>query len=104
MEFKNILLSMEGEIGILMINRPKTLNALNTEILKEIQMRIQEVKDHLTRAGEMAFVGGADISEMKGMNSIETLNFSKLGHLTMKIIQDLDQPAIAAVNGFAHSG
>jgi len=111
MEFKNLLLSFEGEIGILMINRPKALNALNIETLKEIQMAIQEVKDHpeikvliLTGAGEKAFVAGADIAEMKGMNSVEALNFSKMGHLTLGMIQDLQQPVIAAVNGFALGG
>src|SRR4030042_2960132 len=111
MEYKNILLSFEGEIGILMINRPKALNALNIETLREIQVGIQEVKDHpdmkvliLTGSGEKAFVAGADIGEMKGMNSIEALNFSKLGHLTLKMIQDLERPVIAAVNGFALGG
>jgi enoyl-CoA hydratase len=111
MEFENISLSFEGEIGILMINRPKALNALNIETLKEIQAGIQELKNHpelkvliLTGAGEKAFVAGADILEMKGMNSIEALAFSKLGHLTLKMIQDLEQPVIAAVNGFALGG
>lgn len=111
MEYKNILLSFEGEIGILTINRPKALNALNIETLKDIQMGIQEVKDHqetkvliLTGAGEKAFVAGADIMEMKDMTSIEALNFSKLGHFTLKMIQDLDRPVIAAVNGFALGG
>jgi enoyl-CoA hydratase len=111
MEFKNILLSVENEIGILMINRPKSLNALNIETLKEIQMGVQEVKDHpevkvliLTGAGEKAFVAGADITEMKEMNSLQALQFSKLGHLTLKMIQDLDRPVIAAVNGFALGG
>jgi len=111
MEYKNILLSFEGEIGILAINRPKALNALNTEVLKDIQMGIQEAKDRsemkvliLTGSGEKAFVAGADIAEMKGMNSIEALNFSKMGHLTLKMIQDLDRPVIAAVNGFALGG
>ncbi|MGQ9507885.1 MAG: enoyl-CoA hydratase-related protein [Thermodesulfobacteriota bacterium] len=111
MEYKNILLSFEGEIGILTINRPKTLNALNRETLNEIQLGIQEVKDHaelkvliLTGAGEKAFVAGADILEMKDMNSIEALNFSKLGHHTLKMIQDLDRVVIAAVNGFALGG
>jgi enoyl-CoA hydratase len=111
MEYKNILLSFEGEIGIFTINRPKALNALNIETLREIQMGIQEVKDHpelkvliLTGAGEKAFVAGADILEMKGMNSIEALNFSKSGHFTLKVIQDLDRVVIAAVNGFALGG
>ncbi len=111
MEFKNILLSFEGEIGILTVNRPKALNALNMETLTEIQAGIQEVRGHseakvliVTGSGEKAFVAGADIAEMKGMNSIEALNFSKLGHLTLKMIEDLDRPVLAAVNGFALGG
>jgi enoyl-CoA hydratase len=111
MEYKNILLTFEGEIGILRINRPKSLNALNIETLKEIQMGIQEVKDHsnvkvliLTGAGEKAFVAGADIMEMKEMNSLQASQFSNLGHLTLNMIQDLDRPVIAAVNGFALGG
>jgi enoyl-CoA hydratase len=111
MEYKNILVSVEGEIGILTINRPKALNALNVETLKEIQMGLQEVENHremkvliLTGAGEKAFVAGADISEMRGMGSFEALNFSKLGHRTLNMIQDLDRPVIAAVNGFALGG
>lgn len=111
MDFKNILLAFEGEIGILTINRPKALNALNIETLQEIQMGIEEAKGHseikvliLTGSGEKAFVAGADIAEMRGMNSIEALNFSKLGHLTLKMIQDLDRPVIAAVNGYALGG
>ena len=111
MEYKNILLSFEGEIGILMINRPKALNALNIETLKEIQMGVEETKNHpelkiliLTGAGEKAFIAGADILEMKDMNSIEARNFSTLGHGTLKMIQDLDRVVIAAVNGFALGG
>ena len=111
MELKNIVVTFEGEIGILMINRPKALNALNMETLRDIQAGLQEVKQHpeakvlvVTGAGEKAFIAGADISEMRGMNSIEALNFSKLGHLTLNMIEDLDRPVIAAVNGFALGG
>jgi enoyl-CoA hydratase len=111
MEFRNILLSFEGNLGILTINRPKALNALNIETLKEIQMGIQEVKEHpevkvliITGSGEKAFVAGADITEMKGMNSLQAVQFSKLGHLTLRMIQDLDRPVLAAVNGFALGG
>ncbi len=111
MEYKNILISFEGEIGFLTINRPKALNSLNIETLQDIQMGMQEVKNNqsckvliLTGAGDKAFVAGADITEMKGMSSLEALNFSKLGHLTLKMIQDLDRPVIAAVNGYALGG
>lgn len=111
MEWKNVLLTGENEIGILTINRPKALNALNTETLREMQAALREIGNHpewkvliLTGAGEKAFVAGADIAEMRGMNSMEALNFSKLGHLTLRMIQDLDRPVIAAVNGFALGG
>jgi enoyl-CoA hydratase len=111
MEYKNILLSFEGEIGILTINRPKALNALNNETLRDIQAGIQEVMDHselkvliITGSGEKAFVAGADIAEMKGMNSMEALNFAKFGHLTLRMVQELHRPVIAAVNGFALGG
>src|SRR4030066_1413490 len=111
MEYKNIMVSFEGEIGILTINRPKALNALNIETLKEIRLGIEEAKDQpglkvliVTGAGEKAFVAGADILQMKEMNSIEALNFSKTGHHTLKMIQDFHCPVIAAVNGFALGG
>ncbi len=111
MEYKNILLSFEGEIGILTINRPKALNALNIETLQEIQAGVQEVKNNpsckvliLTGAGDKAFVAGADITEMKEMNSLEALNFSKMGHFTLRMIEGLDRPVIAAVNGYALGG
>jgi len=111
MEFNNLLLSFEGEIGILTVNRPSALNALNRETLREIQEAIKEVQNHreakvliATGAGAKAFVAGADISEMKGMTCTEALDFSRLGHRTLKMIEDLDRPVLAAVNGFALGG
>jgi enoyl-CoA hydratase len=111
MEYKNIQVAFEGEIGILTINRPKALNALNVETLQDIQAGIEEAKDQpglkvlmVTGAGEKAFVAGADIMQMKEMNSIEALNFSKMGHHTLKMLQDFHCPVIAAVNGFALGG
>ena len=68
MEYKNIILSLENEIAVLAINRPKALNVLNIETLKEIQSGVQEFKDNaalrvliITGTGEKAFVAGADI-------------------------------------------
>jgi enoyl-CoA hydratase len=111
MGYENITLSVENEIGILTVNRPKVLNALNVETLKDIQAGIQEVKGQagirvliVTGAGEKAFVAGADIQGMSSMNSVEALDFSRLGHFTLKMIQDLDRPVIAAVNGYALGG
>ena len=111
MEYKNIVLSVEKEIGTLAINRPKALNALNTETLREIQLAMEEAKGHpemkvliVTGTGEKAFVAGADIQEMANMTSMEALQFSKLGHFSLKMIQDFDRPVLAAVNGYALGG
>jgi enoyl-CoA hydratase len=111
MEYKNILLSIENEMGILTINRVKALNALNTETLIDLEAGIREIKDNptvkaliITGAGEKAFVAGADIEEMRGMSPVGALTFSRLGHRVLKGIEDLDRPVIAAVNGFALGG
>ena len=111
MEYKNILLSFEGEIGILTINRPKALNALNIETLKDIQMGIQEAKDHsemkvliVTGSWREGFCRRSGYRRDEGNELHRGLNFSKLGHLTLKMIQDLDRPVIAAVNGYALGG
>ncbi len=111
MEYKNITLSLEDGIGLLTVNRPKALNALNMETLKELQLAIREVQENpavriliVTGSGEKAFVAGADILGMRPMSSIEAVNFSKFGNLTLKMLQDLDRPVIAAVNGYALGG
>ncbi len=71
MEFKNIKLELNEGVSLIAIDRPKSLNALNLETLKEIDQALEEVKENeevkvviITGAGEKAFVAGADISEM----------------------------------------
>jgi len=105
MEYKNILLSVEGEIGILTINRPKALNALNIETLQDIQMAIREIKEDpalrvliLTGAGEKAFVAGADISEMRGMSPIEAVNFSRKGHQTLDMWGEVQKSPLLVIS------
>lgn len=111
MEFKNLILTSKNGIGYLTINRPKALNALNSETLTEIYLAIEEIsKDDnifvviLTGTGEKSFVAGADISEMKSMNVIEGREFGILGNKTFRAIETLEKPVIAAVNGFALGG
>lgn len=92
------------------INNPKTLNALNYSTLKEIGKAIDMVeKDEeihvLIITGEgKAFVAGADINEMKNLNTIEARNFAKLGIDIFRKIELMEKPVIAAVNGFALGG
>lgn len=111
MELKNVLLEKEGNIAIVTMNRPKALNALNSETLKELNNVIEALeKDNeiyavvLTGAGEKAFVAGADISEMKDLNEEQGKEFGLLGNKVFRRLENLDKPVIAAINGFALGG
>ncbi|QAT39289.1 short-chain-enoyl-CoA hydratase [Clostridium sp. JN-9] len=111
MEFNNVVLEKSGKIAVVKINRPKALNALNTETLKELDIVITELEHDknifaviLTGEGEKAFVAGADITEMKDLSSIEGRNFGILGNKVFRRLENLDKPVIAAVNGFALGG
>jgi enoyl-CoA hydratase len=111
MELANVLLQKEEKIAIVTINRPKALNALNSETLKELDIIIDEIaKDDeilaviLTGAGDKAFVAGADISEMQNMNVLEGRAFAILGNKIFRKLETLEKPVIAAVNGFALGG
>ncbi|WP_125154074.1 short-chain-enoyl-CoA hydratase [Clostridium rectalis] len=110
MELKNVILEKDGKIAIVTINRPNALNALNSETLKELDLVVDNLeKDDevlavvLTGAGK-AFVAGADITEMKDLNTIEGRNFGILGNKVFRKLETLEKPVIAAVNGFALGG
>lgn len=111
MAYENLLLEREDRIAILTINRPKTLNALNNDTLLEIKSAVLEVKEDsgidiliITGAGEKAFVAGADISFMQNLSALEGRAFSALGQEAFRMIEALEKPVIAAVNGFALGG
>lgn len=110
MDFENLVFKKEGNIGILSINRPKALNALNTQVLKELDKAVDMIeKDEevhivvLTGEGR-AFVAGADIAEMKSMGSNESRKFAKNGLSVFRKIELMEKPVIAMVNGFALGG
>ena len=110
MNFENLVFKQEGNIGILSINRPKALNALNTQVLKELDEAIDIIEKNdevhivvLTGEGR-AFVAGADIAEMKSMGSKEAREFAKNGLEVFRKIELMEKPVIAAVNGFALGG
>jgi len=110
MEYNGLLIEKKDNIAILSFNRPKVLNALNSEVLKELDMAIDEIKNDneiyvliITGAGK-AFVAGADISEMRDMNAEEGRMFAELGSKVFRKIELMEKPVIAAVNGFALGG
>lgn len=111
MAYNNILLEKEGAIGLLTINRPKALNALNGETLTEIGLALDEIeKDDdikvviLTGAGDKAFVAGADIVAMQNMTPLEARAFAVLGQKVFSKMETFKKPVIAAINGFTLGG
>lgn len=111
MEFKNLLVETTDGVALLTINSPRTLNALNSELLGELECALFELNLDaavkavvLTGAGDKAFVAGADIKEMTRMNSHEGHQFGLKGQRVMLLITKMTKPVIAAVNGYALGG
>ncbi|MEN6347883.1 MAG: short-chain-enoyl-CoA hydratase [Syntrophomonas sp.] len=111
MAYENVLLEKEDKIAILSINRPKALNALNKDTLLEIRQAVQEVSADdsidlliITGAGDKSFVAGADIAFMQNLTAIEGRAFGALGNQVFMMIEAMEKPVIAAVNGFALGG
>lgn len=102
---------LEPGVAVVTVNRPESLNALNSDELKLFIQRFGEIRRDesiraviLTGAGDRAFVAGADIKAMATMSSEEGREFGTLGHAAANAIESLPQPVIAAVNGFALGG
>ena len=108
MEF--ITYEVEGQIGIITINRPKALNALNSAVLDELDKTLDAVDQEaircliLTGAGEKSFVAGADIGEMSTLTKAEGEAFGQQGNDVFRKLETFPIPVIAAVNGFALGG
>lgn len=110
MAYKHLITSSDEDgIFILKISCPNSLNALNSNVLNEMDTCISSLPAEvrvliITGDGSRAFVAGADISEMRDFNAAQGLEFGKLGSALFKKIEDLQIPVIAAVNGFALGG
>jgi len=110
MNYEVIKFEVVDNIGILTVNRPNALNALNTKVFNEVDDVLAKIKNNpeikvLIITGEgKAFVAGADIAEMVNMTPEEGSAFSRLGQNTFRSLELLDIPVIAAINGFALGG
>lgn len=107
----NVLLEKKGNIAIATINRPKALNALNSDVLTDLNELVDVVTADaeiralvITGSGEKAFVAGADIGEMSTLTPAEGEAFGKHGNDVFRRIETLPIPTIAAINGFALGG
>ncbi len=110
MEFKNIIVEIKESVGLIKMNRPEAMNALNSQTLGELKEAVSQLKDDdavrvivITGEGK-AFVAGADIAEMKDMTKEQAEEFSRTGQKVFNRIAKIKKPVIAAVNGFALGG
>ena len=107
----NIVLEKKGHVAVATIQRPKALNALNSQVLEDLNEMLDQVSTDkeiralvLTGSGEKAFVAGADIGEMSTLTKAGGEAFGKKGNDVFRKLETLAIPVIAAVNGFALGG
>ena len=111
MAYDNLLIERDEATAIVTINRPKVLNALNSQTLDELRRAILELKQDesvrvviLTGAGEKSFVAGADINELAVQTPAGGREHALAGQHVLDLIENMGKPVIAAINGYALGG
>jgi enoyl-CoA hydratase len=106
-----LLVQDDGPVRKITINRPEKLNALNSEVIAELDAAFADVASSetvravvLTGAGEKAFVAGADIAEMSALTPVQAAAFARRGQAAFDRIENCGRPVVAALNGFALGG
>ena len=109
--YQFIKVEKRGAIAIVTINRPDKLNALNATTVAEVGAAMTQLRSDsevrgiiITGEGEKAFVAGADIGELSQMSTLSGIEVSRAGQETLRAIEIMAKPVIAAVNGFALGG
>ena len=105
-----VTLEQKGPVGVITMNRPEALNALNDQVLQDLDQVLDQVEENeeilvavVTGAGR-SFVAGADIGQMSTLTAVEAKKFGILGNRIFLKLENLSKPTIAAVNGFALGG
>jgi enoyl-CoA hydratase len=108
---QNLLLEQAEGVAVVTVNRPKVLNALNTETLDELRRTVLALKHDdgvrcviLTGAGEKAFVAGADINELAVQTPAGGRDLAMRGQHVLDLVENMGKPVIAAINGYALGG
>jgi len=106
-----IRVEREEAVALVTIDRQEALNALDVATLTELRDRLRELAHDgaarvviLTGAGEKAFVAGADIKYMSGLDVGQAKEWGALGHETGRLLETMPKPTVAAINGFALGG
>jgi enoyl-CoA hydratase len=109
--YKTLLTSLDNGILTVTINRPDKLNALNKDVMADLEIMIREIENSkevraviVTGSGQKGFVAGADISEFLGLTGGEGMDLARKGQEIFAKIENCSKPVVAAVNGFALGG
>lgn len=109
--YTHLIFDNSDGIGVITLNRPKALNALNYDLLQELNRLLDNIAQDetvkvviITGSGEKAFVAGADIGEMYPLTAIEGRNWATFGQGVFEKMENLPQPVIAAIHGFVLGG
>lgn len=111
MNYENILYEVRDAIAYITFNRPKVLNALNRQTMRELLIALGAAKLDdavrvviLTGSGEKAFIAGADINELAQQTPVDGKEMSIFGQGVLRILETMGKPSIAVINGFALGG
>jgi enoyl-CoA hydratase len=111
MSYKNLLYEKEERIAIIRINRPEVRNVLNWETWMELEDILKQLHSDpdirvgiLTGAGDEAFIAGADLRMLKDRTPQEAINASKKANEILLFMESMEEPMIAAINGWALGG
>src|SRR5437762_11259039 len=111
MNDQSIKIDIKDSIAYVTINRPAKLNALNSQMMEDLNSAFTAIRDDkairvvlLTGAGEKAFVAGADIGELNQHDPVSAKAATHKGQAVLNLIENLGKPVIACINGFALGG
>jgi enoyl-CoA hydratase len=111
MAYETLLYDAHDGMALITLNRPKVLNALNRQLLRELEQALLVARDDaavkvllLTGAGDKAFAAGADIGELAELDALSAVDTARRGQALTRLMERLGKPILAAVNGFALGG
>ncbi|MBI2266110.1 MAG: enoyl-CoA hydratase/isomerase family protein [Armatimonadetes bacterium] len=110
-QYKNLILSQDDMMGVITINRPQVMNALDDATIAELSQAVDQMDRDpsirvivLTGGGEKSFIAGADITELRKVTPLEGVAKSERGHALLLKLESIGKPVIAAINGYALGG